>query len=253
MSGNDVLIAQTLLLRDPAVQATCKGFSADGVYGSLSAAATSAFQSNQSLPATGTLDAATANVLLLLHSADNVKDDGRSAGEMGYLYKIVVPVHNNRSIETYATLYDKDNNKLLTFRTRQHGHRDDASSDPWPDFGNGDVGLTQFYSNGNTVTGKVELDLNSPEPDPSLYVLPNIRDGILLHTGDWTHASTGEHWTPNEDMPNSAGCMHAHPDDVELVYKILVDKLGVQVRANPFSGKNYPYTPQGVGFIQLID
>ena len=37
------------------------------------------------------------------------------------------------------------------------------------DLGNGDVGLTQFYSNGNTVTGKVELDLNSPEPDPSLY------------------------------------------------------------------------------------
>jgi len=38
-----------------------------------------------------------------------------------------------------------------------------------PTLGNGDVGLTQFYSNGNTVTGKVELDLNSPEPNPSLY------------------------------------------------------------------------------------
>ena len=87
-----------------------------------------------------------------------------------------------------------------------------------------------------------------------LYVvLPNIRDGILLHTGDWTHASTGEHWTPDEDMPNSAGCIHAHPADVELIYKTLVEQLGVQVRDNPFSGKNYPYTPQGVGFIQLVD
>ena len=40
----------------------------------------------------------------------------------------------------------------------------------WPDdIGVGDVGLTEFYSNGNTVTGKVELDLNSAEPNATIY------------------------------------------------------------------------------------
>ena len=85
-----------------------------------------------------------------------------------------------------------------------------------------------------------------------LVVLPNIRDGILLHTGDWTHPSDGSHWTPLEDMPNSSGCIHAHPSDVEMIYSLLL-KLGVEVRPNPFSGKNYPYQPQGIGFIQLVD
>ena len=43
------------------------------------------------------------------------------------------------------------------------------SSNPWPDFGNGDVGLNEFTTNGNSVTGLIEVDLNSPEPDPDLY------------------------------------------------------------------------------------
>lgn len=54
------------------------------------------------------------------------------------------------------------------------------------------------------------------------------------------------------DMPNSSGCIHAHPEDVEAIYKILVG-LGVKVNDNTFSGKNYPYKPQGVGVIELID
>lgn len=81
-------------------------------------------------------------------------------------------------------------------------------------------------------------------------MLPNIRDGLLVHTGNWT--TTEVHWTPLKDMPNSSGCIHAHPSDVERIYKILVS-LGVEVRENPFSGKNYPYKPQGVGVIELID
>ncbi len=80
-----------------------------------------------------------------------------------------IPVYSNRSIESYATLFDAENNKLLTFRVRTHGHRGDGSSDSWPDFGDGDIGLNEFSSSGNTVTGLVEMDLNSPEPDPALY------------------------------------------------------------------------------------
>ena len=47
-------------------------------------------------------------------------------------------------------------------------YRDDGSNAPWPDFGNGDVGLNQFTSSGATVTGLIEVDLNTPEPDPDL-------------------------------------------------------------------------------------
>ena len=84
---------------------------------------------------------------------------------MGYLYKFHIPVHSNRSIETYSTLFDAKGNVLLKFRTRTHGHRGDGTTNYWPDFGDGDVGLNQFTTSGNIVTGVVEVDLNSPEPD----------------------------------------------------------------------------------------
>ncbi len=54
-------------------------------------------------------------------------------------------------------------------------------------------------------------------------------------------------------MPNSSGCIHAHPSDVEAIYSILTQKLGVKVNENTFSGKNYPYKPQGIGVIELVD
>lgn len=265
MTGNDVLIAQTLLSRDAAVD---KNFVADGVYGEQSAAAANAFQAANNFEATGAVDCATAQGLLDIHSADGVTDSGFTAASLGYLYKVHIPVYKNRSVETYATLYDKDNNVLLTFRAREHGHRGDGTEDSWPDFGDGDVGLNEFSSNGNTVTGIVEIDLNSPEPDPALYgpwpvnrvvrglegnaalMLPNIRDGILIHTGNWT--TDKQNWNPTKDMPNSAGCIHGHPADVEQIYKKLV-ALGVTVNDNTFSGKNYPYKPQGIGVIELMD
>jgi hypothetical protein len=52
-------------------------------------------------------------------------------------------------------------------------------------------------------------------------------------------------------MPNSSGCLHAHPEDIQRVYQLLLG-LGVQVRKNPFSGKNYPYSPQGLCSIELV-
>jgi len=265
MSGNDVIIAQTLFKRDSAVD---QSLVIDGVYGEASAKACSQFQSAQSLKSTGTLDSASAQKLLDTHSADGYKDTGFTAASMGKLYKFHFPVKSNRSIETEATLFDKDNNVLLKFRVRTHGVRGDGTSGAWPDFGDGDVGMTEFSGSGNTVTGLVEMDLNSPEPTPSVYgpwpvnrivrglegnalmMLPNLRDGLLLHTGNWTSA---EHpWNPTMDMPNSSGCIHAHPEDVERIYQILV-KQGVKVNDNTFSGKNYPYATQGVGVIELVD
>ncbi len=59
-------------------------------------------------------------------------------------------------------------------------------------------------------------------------------------------------WNPSEDMPNSSGCVHGHPEDVERVYELLLS-LGVVVNPNTYSGQNYPYTPQGVAVVQLMD
>lgn len=165
MTGNNVLIAQTLLVRDYHVSS----FKADGVYGPDSAAAVSQFQTGNGLKNTGILDSVTAQLLLDLCSADGYKDSGFSALSMGYLYKINIAVYQNRSIESIGTLFDENNIIIMTFPIRAHGHRDDGTSAPWPDMGDGDVGLNQFTGSGNTVTGLIEIDLNSPEPNPDLY------------------------------------------------------------------------------------
>jgi hypothetical protein len=265
MTGNDVKIAQTLFKRDSAVSSAVP---TDGTYDQVTADGCSAFQTAHGLKGTGVLDSETANLLLSLHSADGYKDNGFSAGSMGYLYKFHIPVHSNRSIETYASLFDKENKLLLTFRARTHGHRNDGSSATWPDFGNGDIGYIEYADDGNTVTGLVEIDLNSEEPYPdqygpwpvnrivrgldgnALFLVPTIRDGLLIHTGNWS--TNSQVWTPTMDMPNSSGCVHVHPNDADQIYHLLLS-LGVTVNKNPFSGKNYPYKPQGIGVIELVD
>ena len=261
MSGNDVLIAQQLLNRAPSTQNSLK---VDGIYGEATTASVEKLQEASTLSKSGTFDSETAQFVLDKFSNDGVVDNGNSASSLGYKYKVHVPVYTNRSVETKATLFDADNNVLHTFTVRAHGKRDDNGDYGWPDFGSepGDNGLNQFSSSGDTVTGVMELDLNSPEPSAQTYgpwpvnrvvrglqgnagfMLPMIRDGILIHTGNWTTAEHGT-WNPTMDMPNSSGCLHAHPKDIERIYKELV-KIGVTVNDNPFSGKDYPYQPQGV-------
>lgn len=167
-TGSDVTIAQNLLLRDSAVD---KSLKTNGIYDEPSAAATTSFQKAHSLSATGVLDSPTATLLMNLHSADGYKDSGFTADSMGYLYKVHIPVHQNRSIETTATLFDKNNKQLLQFRVRTHGKRSDGTAAAWPDYGTvpGDYGYTEYGSSGNTVTGLIEIDLNTPEPDPQVY------------------------------------------------------------------------------------
>ncbi len=265
MSGNDVVIAQNLLLRDKSVSS----FVVNGAYDKSTAAAVTAFQTAHDLIVSGDLDSVSAQKLLDLYSYDGIQDSGFTAKSLGYKYKVSVPVHLNRSIETIGTLYDDSNNVLLTFAVRTHGLRDDGVNYGWPDFGSSppDFGLNQFSSSGDTVTGVIEIDLNSPEPNPQVYgpwpvnrlirglqgnaawLLPNIRDGMLIHTGNWTTAS--QVWDPTMPMPNSSGCLHAHPEDVERIYKALV-AIGVQVNENPFSGKNYPYKPQGIAVVYQL-
>jgi hypothetical protein len=269
MEGTDVQIAQYLLKRGAYL------VEVNGKFDAVTQAGVTAFQkANVDTIQTYTLGVFgenTATALLKLYSADGYKDDGIPAGKISpqYLYKLHVPVHVNRSIETKATLFDAYNKVLHTFVVRAHGHRDnDVGTLPWPDFGDGDIGLSQFAGSGDTTTGLIEVDLNTAEPDPVLYgpwpinrlvrglegnakfLLPNIRDGQLLHTGNWSTDATGP-WLPSMPMPNSSGCLHAHPEDIQRVYQLLLG-LGVQVRQNPFSGKNYPYSPQGLCSIELV-
>jgi hypothetical protein len=271
LSGNDVTIAQNLLNR----AALTVPLQCDGTYGDATADAVKQFQAiafGSGASVTGVLDSDSAQKLLDMYSTDGVVDDGASAGSLGYKYKFHIPVHQNRSIETTGTLFDTNNKVLHTFTVRNHGLRDDDGSYPWPDFGStpGDYGLNEFSSSGNTPTGVVEVDLNSPEPDPQVYgpwpvnrvvrglkgnaafLQPNIRDGILMHTGNWTTEDHGEFDPLTMTMPNSNGCMHIHPSDIERIYKKLVS-IGVTVNDNTFSGKDYPYAPQGVAFIVQQD
>ena len=181
-------------------------------------------------------------------------DNGASARSLGKLYKIVVPLPSaNRSVETSATLFDADNNAIMSFVVRTHGNREGGSM-PWPDYGDGDYGTNALSSNGNTPTGLMYIDLNSPEPTdyedeygpyPINRVVKGVegnaglvlsesasltgsamRSGILLHTGEWPG------WDAAMAMPNSDGCIHAHPDDVAQIWQSLV-ALGVVGRENP--------------------
>ena len=154
-----------------------------------------------------------------------------------FKYKFLFQVFRDRSKETKAFLFDKDNNLLYQFVARLHGKSYNTSA-VWPDFTE-DEGINQFTSSGNTPTGFFsffffsflffsflffsffhkpkpkpkpkpglwEADLNSPEPNPTLYGpypinrLTNgrkgnaafmsaykssspLRSGFLLHTGD---------------------------------------------------------------------
>lgn len=244
LSGIDVLILQRLLMRS--VWVTVDLRPCNGTFDGLTAFAVQCYQAGTRLPATGVVDNVTAQQLLLWHTADNYRDDGRILP--GYLYKVHIAVHSNRSIETLARLFDNQMNLLLTFQVRTHGQ-----------------GSSQLCGSGDTPTGLMTFDLNSPEDDPKSFgpfpvnravlglsgnaefLLPYARNGILMHTGEW------EGWAPPQPMPDSHGCVHAWPDAIENVWHILVDKLGVEVRNNTFGQLPYPYVPQGLLSVEQFD
>ncbi len=81
------------------------------------------------------------------------------------------------------------------------------------------------------------------------FLLPRVRSGILVHTGGWGEAAG---WTEKWEMPNSAGCVHIHPEDCKKIAEILVDKLGVEIRKNPGGARPYPFIPQGLISIEEV-
>ena len=280
MRGDDVTILQNLLRRAGGGCALACGCGCTHEFDSPTADALACFTGNR----TRVLDEAAARRVLTDLSYDNYRDDGSPASKTGHLYKFLIPVHRNRSVETTATLLDASNVELYRFRVRTHGYDANTSGQPirgrpWPDLSDdgcpeaersqGCVGLSSLAPDGNTPTGLSEVDLNSPEAEAKLYgpypvnrfvrglsgnayvvlggdSLPPIRNGVLMHTGQWAAHSQ---WQSGEPMPNSAGCVHAEPRDIEAVWQLLVKRCGVQVRANTNGSLPYPYAPQGLAAV----
>jgi hypothetical protein len=127
--------------------------------------------------------------------------------------------------------------------------------------------VDRFSSGGMTPTGLIEIDPNSPEGNASLYgpypitrfvsglqgnaafLLPQYRNGILIHTGEWGNFSN---WKPPEAMPDSAGCVHTYSNDVARIWHEAV-LLGAIVRNNTNGQTPYPYKCQGLASVFLID
>lgn len=245
LNGPDVYLLQKLLVR--VVSST----PSSQEYDFNTESAINKFQSMNNLNVSGIFDSETATTLLAVASDDGYRDNG--IVPPGYLYKVFVPVYRNRSIETAATLYAANGTVLHVFQVRSHG-QDDASGNAY----------NQFCGSGSTPTGLSTFDLNSPEDDPVSYgpypvnravdglegnalgIISNIRDGILLHTGEWPN------WTPSQPMPDSHGCIHAHPADIEYIWNVLVS-MGVNVRNNTGGKLPYPYVAQGILSVQQLD
>jgi hypothetical protein len=209
----------------------------------------------------GTLDAITAVTILNELGPDHYVDNGLSPFELGYQYKVLIRLPStNRSVEATAFLIASNGTELFNFTVRVHG----AESYPapnWPSWNSTDSGLSEFASDGATPTGLCEFDLNSPETNASEFGpypinravrglqgnwqilmtndITTLRDGILLHTGEWPG------WSPPQTMPNSLGCIHAYPDSIKRVWETLVS-LGVNVRNNTNGNLPYPYQSQGL-------
>eukprot|EP00771_Trimastix_marina_P002788 gnl/Trimastix_PCT/3948.p1 GENE.gnl/Trimastix_PCT/3948~~gnl/Trimastix_PCT/3948.p1 ORF type:complete len:297 (-),score=38.28 gnl/Trimastix_PCT/3948:14-904(-) len=250
--GNDVIILQNLLSRSSA----CAHVPQTGMYDRATQDAVRAFQRYHRVGAAdGVFEEATAHCLLRHHMRDGYRDPSPE-GEVlmaPYLYKIHIPLQQDRNIEANATLYDRWGRPRHTFPARCHGSNRGT---------HGTAGRNQLCNSGNTPTGRMRIDLNSPEGDPLHYgpypinrvvdglagnaqfLLPHIRNGILLHTGQWPH------WHAPLPMPNSLGCIHAYPEDIRTIWRVLTRDLGVVVHNNTFGHMPYPYPTQGILTIQ---
>jgi len=284
-TGSDVTILQALLAR----AGDCPPPARSDQYDAATAAAVTCFQKQQDLAPDGVFGHDTAWRVLAKLSLDGWRDDGTPAAAIGaqYKYKLLLPIHSNRSVETVATLLDAHNNVLHKFPARSHGHDVDAAGQPimgvdWPDLTDdgcpnatarqGCTGLNAFSRYGATPTGLTELDLNSPESTPghdvdylygpypvnrfvrglegnAHFLVPSVRNGILLHTGYWANHSS---WKPGQPMPNSAGCVHTYLDDIRAVWQQLLAQ-GVVVRNNTGGALPYPFAPQGLAAVFNVD
>ncbi len=87
LTGNDVIILQNLLQRSIAIKPKITS-----EYDEQTEESVKAFQSAVSITSDGIVGPVTAQAILDNLSADGYKENGTTAGSLGYLYKIVLPV-----------------------------------------------------------------------------------------------------------------------------------------------------------------
>lgn len=257
MEGREVMILQNLLQR-----AKCIELVATGIFDEGTKKALNCYQKQQGLePSDGALDPTTAISIVENLIEDGYRDDG--VIPEGMKFKLYIPVHKDRTIESEATLYDGKGNVLLRFLARTRGST-----------GTQGQRVNQLTTNGDTPTGLTTMDLNSPEPkelvksfgpypvlrfveglkgnsamkvhNKSESFLSNYRSGILVHTGIW------DDWIPGQPMPSSNGCVHVYPEIQKELIDILLS-LGVVENENPFGKLPYPYKIQGIVSVEQID
>lgn len=266
LEGKDIVILQNLLRRHRLIS---KSLVANGKFDSRTRDAVRLFQLAEGVSRQdGILDVETGRKVGQLLMQDGYRFNGVIPDDCKLF--LHVPLHRDRNIETIATLYKCGNGGevLHKFKIRSRGGTKNGHA------------LNQLSSNGDTPTGLCTVDLNSREPEslvksfgpyPVLRVvkglqgnaaigndnttgedgpdtfLSNYRFGILLHTGIW------DEWDVTKPMPNSLGCLHAHPGDQKKLVELLIQKAGAMVNENPFSKKPYPYKTQGYISIEEID
>lgn len=264
VEGKDVFILQHLLNRwdqKPNIAIT-------GKYDSKTSTAVKNYKAARGItPADAKFDKATATQVVADFLLDNYKDNGIKAADLGLKFKVYIPVYQNRSIETTATLFDANNNVLHKFRARTRAHTV-YGDEPWPAFDDATSGLNELTGWGQTPSGLHLIDINTPEPESVKHLygkwnvlrsvrglegnaeiaIPYIRNGILMHTGEWAEHSD---WTPEKNMPNSSGCVHIHPADQEIVTKHLT-AMGLPAHVNPFGQLPYPYPVQGLLSVEVV-
>lgn len=257
VQGKDVVILQNLLPRSNSVTSLVLP---TGFYDKQTASAVAEYKKANMLESDPMMfDEITAKLVLEQLSYDGYKDDGQPP--TGYKFKIIIPVHKDRNIETTGTLLNANNKVMYQFRVRAHGSLDSSGN-----------AVNQFTTNGNTPTGLIKCDLNTKEPNATSFgpypvvravkglkgnaaigmnvnntFLSDYRSGILIHTGEW------KNWNTTMNMPNSNGCLHVHPDDMKTIDSILINDLDVKPNVNPFGKNPYPYPCQGLMSIQQID
>jgi len=262
-TGRDVLVLNRILAARALEWCFSNPPTSSSIFDTVTKSCLSLFQDAKVKGVTqqGVLDAITAFAILEQLGEDSYVDSGIPPFQLGYFYKVLIHLPStNRSVEATAHLIAGNGTELFNFTVRLHG-AENYPTPNWPSYNNSDSGLSEFASDGATPTGLAEFDLNSPESNASEFgpypinravrglegnwaiLMTNdnttLRDGILLHTGEWPN------WSPPMIMPNSLGCIHAWPESIHRVWQTLVG-LGVKVRKNTNGDLPYPYQSQGL-------
>lgn len=180
LQGQDIYILQNMLSQNGNMP-----LNVTSEYDAATEQAVSLFQRGQGLAVDGIVGPVTAQAVLDQLSDDRYRDDGVPPAQLGYLYKVYVPVYRNRSVETMASLIAANGSTVFQFQARLHGI--DTVLQPWPYFNSCCDGLNMFSSNGDTPTGLIELDLNTPEPGEGERAMGEGREGRMRWRDAVTH------------------------------------------------------------------